>query len=580
VRTHSVDGLIKVSSHPSGHLEAIDYIISKNISKKIKTRLLQTNRTLQNRIFVTAGCLPRVRKMTSSARLNTCGRSSQTTRLSPTSDQASTSVGRACGPSWSSLVKVQSPKLWLPTETGCAALHSNWLNGSFSSMESNSWFSIKKWMPQETQNLPKTCWQSSMCSIAESMEGENIKTAKERKSKLKKSKKVSANYSKKIGLRPTPEVAAILKQWFGSVRHTYNWTLGCIKAKPKEYPINMIWLRKRFVNKVNIPKDKQFLLDTPKHLRDSALHDLVEAYKSNFTKKAKDPSFTFDMKYRSKKDSQCITIPTDAIKQWDSKNGEFSMYPTYIKNRIKFHLRKTSSVPDKVLYESKLIMDKRGKFYMVLTYNVCPCENQAGHDWCSIDPGVRTMLTVYSPTTGVCYKIGDKDIGRIFRLCKGLDKLISSTEAEKKKQSRRRKKKAQLRLRERIRNLVTEVHCKAVKFLLSNFKNIVLPSFDVSQMVKRSNRKIRSKTVRQMLCWRHYAFKQRLINRAKLYTDANVYIRTEEWTSKTCTHCQHVKNNLGGSKTYRCDHCGLVADRDACGARNIFLKNTALGGNT
>ncbi|RHZ62220.1 hypothetical protein Glove_341g17 [Diversispora epigaea] len=50
---------------------------------------------------------------------------------------------------------------------------------------------------------------------------------------------------------------------------------------------------------------------------------------------------------------------------------------------------------------------------------------------------------------------------------------------------------------------------------------------------------------------------------------------TEEYkyTSKTCGNCGFIKKNLGESKTFRCDSCDLVIDRDVNGARNILLKH-------
>lgn len=41
-------------------------------------------------------------------------------------------------------------------------------------------------------------------------------------------------------------------------------------------------------------------------------------------------------------------------------------------------------------------------------------------------------------------------------------------------------------------------------------------------------------------------------------------------TSKTCSHCGHVKTKLGlGERTYHCERCGLSIDRDHNAARNI-----------
>lgn len=327
----------------------------------------------------------------------------------------------------------------------------------------------------------------------------------------------------------------------------------------------MVWLRKRFVNKCNIPKDKVFLLDTPKHVRDTAIKDIVQGFETNFKKRKLDRGFHFDMKFRRKKDNQSITIPSDAIKSWDVEKEEMTMFPTFIKNRIKFHCR---NVPRDVDFDSKLVLDKLGRFYLCVPTHVPACENQAGKDqWCSLDPGVRTFMTLYSPTPGLSYKIGDNDISRIFRLCKCLDKALSGGG----KQSPRKKKAIQ-RLRYKIKHLVDEVHWKVIHFLVNRFENIIIPPFQVSQMIKRMNRKLRKKSVRQMVCWRHYTFRMRLIDYAKR-SDAKVHVLGEEYTSKVCTHCQNIKHDLGGSKIYKCTNCHLEVDRDVGGARNIFLKN-------
>lgn len=508
---------------------------------------------------------------------------SQNVGSSTTLDEASTSSLLSCVPHWKWQAKDSSKKLWLPIDLKSPALYPNWFNGSFSETETNSWFSVKEWKPEthlETQSLQKTSYPSSMFSIAKSIEGENIKEPKKRTNKLRKSNKPVANMSKKIRLSFKPEDEAKVLKWFGSVRVTYNWALSCIKNKPSAYKCTSLpTLRKIFINKENIPKSKQYLLETPKHIRDSALDDLTQGFRTNFKKKKEDPSHNFEMKFRSRKDDQSITIGySTGIKKWDTTNEEFSMYPTLLKNKIKFHTRKNKTLPDQIINDCKLVRDKLGRYYLIIIYCQEACENQTGskkNEWCSIDPGVRTMLTAYSPSQGVCYKLGDNDISRIYRLCKHLDNLISKKNNCKNKDKRKKRKynKPITRLRMRIRNLVTEVHCKAVHFIVNRFNNIIIPSFNVSQMVKKTNRKIRAKTVRQMICWRHFDFRQRLINTAKRY-NVNVFVRSEEYTSKTCTHCQNVKYNLGGAKQYKCTQCKLVADRDVCGARNTFMMNT------
>ena len=90
----------------------------------------------------------------------------------------------------------------------------------------------------------------------------------------------------------------------------------------------------------------------------------------------------------------------------------------------------------------------------------------------------------------------------------------------------------------------------------------------------KKKRKLNSKTVRQMLHWAHYRFKQTLKFHG-LKRGTTVIDVSEEYTSKTCTKCGHVHQNLGGSKHFKCPHCGHSIPRDWNGALGIFLK--ALG---
>lgn len=527
---------------------------------------------------------PKVKKTTSKGKSPSCKNNSQSIESSTTSVQESTLKEGVSEPFWSSQARDLYQKLWLPTETGSADSLLNSLNGTFTPLESNSWFSMKAWIPLSNPNLQKISSQSSMFSIVESTEKENTKKPKKLLKRTPKKDKVTPNANRRVRLRPTPEVANTLKKWIGTVRYTYNWVLSCYKKKPKEYKLDEYWLRKRFVNEVNIPKDRQWILDTPKHVRDGAIKDFVVGCKNNLEKRKEDPNFQFDMKFRSKKDkNQSIVIPYDAIKAWkmdpENSRGEFKMYPTYIKNSILFYTRKNTELPSTIKHECRLVMNKLGHFHLHISIfkerSSLARKNQTSN-WASVDLGVRTLATIYSPTPGVCFKIADKDISRIQRMCQHLDKLISRTSKASSRAKKRRMQRAQERMRQRIHHLVDDVHWKSINFILERFDNIILPPFKVSNMVKKGKRVIGNKTVRQMLTWRFYDFRKRLITRAKSIGGIKVYENGEEYTSKTCTGCLKIKNNLGGAKIYQCHHCGLKVDRDIGGARNIFLKNASL----
>ena len=193
----------------------------------------------------------------------------------------------------------------------------------------------------------------------------------------------------------------------------------------------------------------------------------------------------------------------------------------------------------------------------------------------SIDPGVRTPFTWYSPTKGTG-KIGHHDVGRVVRLCQHMDNLISKMDRLNETSSKRKKRKAKrlaaavARMRHMIVHLQNEIHRKAIAFFVREFDAIIIPPFEVNSMVNRKTRKITRRTVRNMLGWAHFRFRQRLMSKAE-EAGVHVIIQNEAYTSKTCSWCGNMQA-IGGSETYNCRSCKVKMDRDENGARGIFLR--------
>ena len=218
------------------------------------------------------------------------------------------------------------------------------------------------------------------------------------------------------------------------------------------------------------------------------------------------------------------------------------------------------------------LVQERGLYWLIVPYPAqCDIETPSGDGVVALDPGVRTFLTYFSETE--CGKIGHHAFGRIQRLCHWLDDLISRTAKEPNRRKRRQMRSAQARMRQRITNLVDELHWQLARWLTSNYRIILLPTFETHDMTQRAGRRIRSKTARMMLTFRHYEFKQRLQwkawQRGALVLDVN-----EAYTSKTRSWDGAVNTKLGGAKAIR-DETGFGMDRDVNGARGIFLR--ALG---
>ncbi len=148
--------------------------------------------------------------------------------------------------------------------------------------------------------------------------------------------------------------------------------------------------------------------------------------------------------------------------------------------------------------------------------------------------------------------------------------LIISAISKTNKQLKRRLQSAANRLRAKIKSLVDELHKKTAKFLLDNFDVILLPTFETSQMALKGKRRIRSKSVRQMLTLSHYKFKQFIKHKAleqnKVVLDVN-----EAYTSKTVSWTGEIVK-IGGSKIIKSPSTGQKMDRDLNGARGIFLR--------
>eukprot|EP00122_Pirum_gemmata_P001718 Pgem_evm2s1549 len=70
-------------------------------------------------------------------------------------------------------------------------------------------------------------------------------------------------------------------------------------------------------------------------------------------------------------------------------------------------------------------------------------------------------------------------------------------------------------------------------WLCKTYKVILIPKCHTKAMSTKKGRKIGTKTVRGMLCWSHYKFRQRLIAKSELFNDCNVIECGESYTSKT-----------------------------------------------
>jgi putative transposase len=259
-------------------------------------------------------------------------------------------------------------------------------------------------------------------------------------------------------------------------------------------------------------------------------------------------------KFRSRKDrQQTAFIPKTAIK-------DCGVYHTILgKSTLKESLPKNFS-------DGRLTL-AYGEYYLIVCEEVQPRSTDSQGRVVALDPGVRTFMSFFSESSYGW--IGDNANLHIQKLCFKLDKLISKMSQARSQQKQRFKKSAD-RLRSKIQHMVKELHHKTAKFLVDNFDVILLPSFESSQMVSKSRRKIRAKSVRQMLTLSHYQFKKHL--EWKAWESGKIALTSinEAYTSKTVSWTGEVVK-IGGSRVIK-DANGNCMNRDLNGARGIFLR--------
>lgn len=509
----------------------------KGKSKALKTRqgkdCMTLNHTLgvqlELPLFATVESVPQNSEMTLTDKSPICNPSTQKQKSSKTSAQDSTSKEKVCVPYWTDFCKVISSSLLLPVGTDLQDLDLNSYNTWSNKTVDKSWFSTKLYTVRN-QNLPKIYSQSFTSFPIECTGLENT---------LKKSKKIYL----KLSLAQKRKI----KYWFGVSRFTYNKTIRYLQTP--ETKANWKGIKTGIIQ--GLP---EWCKDAPYQIKAIAIKDACQAVK-NAKKKYINGDGISRCKFRTKKDPvQSCYIPKSAVK-------DAGIYHT-----ILGELAYKESLPDG--FGDCRLVSFYGDYYICLPTIVPQHKTEKQGRVVALDPGIRNFLTFFSDN---CFGwLGENANLKIQKLCFKLDKLISKI-SKAKSQQKKRLKNAATRLRGKIKYLVDELHKKTARFLVDNFDVILLPTFETSIMSKKAKRRIRSKSVRQMLTLSHYKFKKFIKHKANEFNKIVIDVN-EAYTSKTVSWTGEIINNLGGSKIIKSRIDGRTMNRDLNGARGIYLR--------
>lgn len=393
--------------------------------------------------------------------------------------------------------------------------------------------------------------------------------------------------TKKIKIYFTNKQKNIVNKWFDIYRYMYNQTLYYIKTH-REF--NYYKLRSIMKNSINNKMKEEIKKSKiPSHTIDYAIKDVVSAFKSNFTKLKNKDITKFRMRYKKcKNPNQKITLEDSCFSMSKLNSNNFfinTLFDGYDELKNTF----CPSVLGKYIKSSEPInyIDKtcvlcynknKDEFILNVPYDVNKSykNNEDTRNICSIDPGVRTFLTIYSPNEVVsignnCQELISKKLKRIDKLRKKID--IKKNENYDKKDLLKLKKRCSI-FYDKLKNQIKDLHYKSISFIKKSYKVVLLGNMSTKSTT--SNKKDLPKIVkRQLNMLKHYSFNLLLKYKAEI---ENIYYKQvdESYTSKTCGNCSNVKKKRNKTKEYNCTKCGIKIDRDINGAFNIFNKHKSI----
>jgi putative transposase len=197
----------------------------------------------------------------------------------------------------------------------------------------------------------------------------------------------------------------------------------------------------------------------------------------------------------------------------------------------------------------------------------------------ALDLGIKTLATGYNDQ-GRFYHIGGFKGYRWYN--KQLDKIRSKRDKCKKKSRRYlHLSRVYKRVSERKRRKQRDCLHKASHLIAHRLaeRAVVIGDLSQRQMVlkKQENETPKEKRKRQIRNrmvyndWGLYGFVQMLAYKC-LRFGKELYIISERDTTKMCHVCHCKKDMPLWQRTYRCENCGLVMDRDENSAVNIFQR--------
>lgn len=358
--------------------------------------------------------------------------------------------------------------------------------------------------------------------------------------------------AKKIRLKPTKEQEKMLKKSAGIARFIYNYALA--KQKQSDKYIQEGIIRKE-VTQLKKTKEFEWLKEVSNDIPKQAVKDLDKAFKNFFKKLARYPKFKKKGKNRESFYNDVVKLKVKNKKIYLSKIG---------------WVKTTENLPKTKYYNPRISFD--GKYwYLTVVIDTEVKLQELTKTVIGIDLGIEKLATL---SNGKIYININKT--------KKIKKLKKKLKRKQKQISRKYEKNKQGKKYVKTKNIIKDEKCirlihRKITNIMENYIHqitnevvktkpfcIVLEDLNVSSMMKNKHL---SKLIQEQ---NFYRFRQILTYKAELNGIKIVIADKFYPSSKTCSKCGSIKKNLKlSNRTYKCDECGFIVDRDLNAAINL-----------
>lgn len=393
--------------------------------------------------------------------------------------------------------------------------------------------------------------------------------------------------SHKIELVPNNKQKSYFRKAFGCARLAYNWGLAEWQRRHKEgEKVDAYGLKKAFnaIKKEEYP----FVLEVTKYATQQPFINLGKAFKK-FFEDLKRGAVSYPQ-FKKKKDNEgSFYIGGDQVSLSDTNRNSKALKKMPHNERQKRQYLKVPNLgwvkmTERLRFIGKVngvVVSQQGdKYFASFSVQVTEEEYRRTHPkTCScrenrnagIDLGIKSALVLSNGVAVENPKPLKDNLRKIKRISRQLDKRTHARtkqerlEGKKKSKNYRRLSVRLSNAQRKVANMRRDFTQKVTTILATHYTHIALEDLNVKGMVRNHHLAQSVSDVAFGELCRQIEYKS-LLNGVKVLKADRFYP-----SSKTCSRCGHIKHDLKLSeRTYHCDKCGAVIDRDYNASLNLL----------